>query len=76
MDRKGICWGCYGLLMLLLWFVPAYADETADDITDMMAWWDNVGHDWDEADELMQFASTGLVYVLADNTLEKSDESQ
>lgn len=69
MQRKGIryVWGI-GLL-LLAWFIPAQAEDNADEIAAMMAWWDEYGSYWDEVDEVIEFAGETSVYTLAENTL-------
>ncbi|MDD5394229.1 MAG: hypothetical protein PHE17_14545 [Thiothrix sp.] len=73
MQRNGIRIGCYGLLILLVWFLPASADETADEITEMMSWWDEYGSYWDDANELIEFAGEDSLYMLAENTVENSE---
>jgi hypothetical protein len=70
MERKGIrhvCW--MAVLCLSGWFAPVQAAETADEIMAMMAWWDEYGSYWDEADALIEFAGDAPVYVLAENTV-------
>lgn len=76
MKGKGILW-VYGVLLLtLVWVTPGRADETADDIAKMLTWWDEFGSDWEDAKELIEFATTDTVYLLADNTMETQDERQ
>ncbi len=75
MNRKGIRVGCGVILGLLVWFAPAGADETADEITMMMAWWDEYGSYWDEAKDLMEFAGDESIFMLAnaDNSMETQE---
>ncbi len=44
-NRKGFL---AATLCLMIWVVPASADETADDIVAMMGWWQEYGRYWDE----------------------------
>lgn len=47
MFRKGfLLFSCIVVLSLL----PVYADESADDLTAMIEWWDNYGRYWSELD--------------------------
>lgn len=75
MNRKGIRVGCGLLLTLVVCFMPAAADETADEITAMMAWWDEYGSYWDEAEDLIEFAGDEPIFMLADadNSMETSE---
>ncbi|MBU0653713.1 MAG: hypothetical protein KJ914_01120 [Gammaproteobacteria bacterium] len=75
MSRKGFRIGCCTVLALLVWLTPAVADETADEITLMMAWWDEYGSYWDEAEDLIEFTSDepGFMLADADNTMEASE---
>jgi hypothetical protein len=77
MKGKGILWVYGALLVLLSWVVPVSAAETADEITTMLTWWDEFGSDWEKAEELIEFAGTeDMLYLLADNTVEKQNEQQ
>ncbi|HRJ53280.1 MAG TPA: hypothetical protein PLE99_10960 [Candidatus Thiothrix moscowensis] len=73
MDRKGLRNSLCVFFVLLLWLVPAAADETVEEITSMMEWWDEYGSYWDEAEGLIEFASDEPIYLLADNTVETSE---
>ncbi|MBJ6611286.1 MAG: hypothetical protein JG718_13065 [Candidatus Thiothrix moscowensis] len=73
MDRKGLRSSLCVFFVLLLWLVPAAADETVEEITSMMEWWDEYGSYWDEAEGLIEFASDEPIYLLADNTVETSE---
>jgi hypothetical protein len=73
MDRKGLRSSLCVFFVLLLWLVPAAADETVEEITSMMEWWDEYGSYWDEAEGLIEFASDEPIYLLADNTMETSE---
>lgn len=56
--------GCLVLFAtVLLWMLPVSAEETAEEVVTMMAWWEEYGRYWDEigtetsvADEDMAFA--------------------
>jgi hypothetical protein len=65
------------VLLLLVWFMPVYADETADEITEMMSWWDEYGSYWDDAKDVIEFAGieplVEPILVLAENTVENSE---
>ena len=69
MKRNGIRHVCGIGVLLMVWLMPVHADDTAEEITAMMAWWDEYGSYWDEASELLEFAGDIPVYVLAENTL-------
>lgn len=73
MERKGIRFGCVGFLCLLVWILPVSAQETADDITEMLAWWDEYGRYWEEASDLIDFAGDAPLFTLAANTVETSE---
>lgn len=79
MKRNGILLGYCALLIALVWIAPISAEESAEDITAMLTWWDEFGSDWDDAGELIEFAATDTDtnwYLLADNTMEMQDEKQ
>lgn len=73
MKRTGVRWAVGMLWLLLTWFAPVYADDTAEDITEMLSWWDEYGSYWEEASELIEFAGEGPIYRLAENTVENSE---
>lgn len=80
MGGKGIL-GC-GVVALLL-TAPAFAEESAKEIADMLTWWDEFGSNWDEAKEFISMAAaTDTVTVqekptvLAANTVEGTDGSR
>lgn len=73
MNGKGFLIGCCIVLALLVWRTPAASGETADEITAMMAWWDEYGSYWDEAEDLIEFAGDEPLFTLADNTMETSE---
>jgi hypothetical protein len=76
MKRNGIRVVCCAVL-LLVWLMPVYADETADEITEMMSWWDEYGSYWDDAKDVIEFAGieplVEPILVLAENTVENSE---
>lgn len=78
MKGKGILRVLGVVLVTLAGVTPGYADETADDITNMLTWWDEFGSDWEDAKELIEFAATETdnVWLLADNTMEAQDEKR
>jgi|GEM_PF-2715022 hypothetical protein len=47
MLRKGFLLLSCAITLSLL---PVYADESADDLTAMIEWWDNYGRYWSELD--------------------------
>lgn len=78
MQRKGILW-LTGSLAFSVCISVAHAGDTADDITDMLTWWEKVGSDWQEAKDLIELAGDAPVhpYMLAENTTEgEQDERQ
>ncbi len=61
MQRKGILKVYCALLVSLMWVMPAVsaaADESAEEITTMLTWWDEVGSDWEAAGDFIEFAAT------------------
>ena len=73
MKRTGVRWAVGLLWLLLVWFAPVSADDSAEDITEMLSWWDEYGSYWEEANELIEFAGEDPIYRLAENTVESSE---
>ncbi len=68
MSGKGILGVSSVSLTLLLCATPAAASESAEEITTMLSWWDEVGSTWDEVGEIVDLAATEQEpCVLADN---------
>lgn len=76
MRRKGILWICNILLLLLINVGAVAAAETADEITTMLTWWDDVGSEWEQAEAFIEFAGNEPEYLLADNSVEMVNEQQ
>ncbi len=76
MRRKGILWICNILLLLLINVGAVAAAETADEITTMLTWWDDVGSEWEQAEAFIEFAGNEPEYLLADNSVEMENEQQ
>jgi hypothetical protein len=76
MKRKGFLKTSCVALVLLLGIMPAFAGETSDEITTMLAWWDDVGSDWDAAKDVLELAVDEPVYELADSTSDTLDTSE
>jgi hypothetical protein len=76
MGRKGILWVYSILLVLLINVGSVVAAETADEITTMLTWWDEVGSEWEQAEAFIEFAGNDQEYLLADNSMESEDEQQ
>lgn len=76
MRRKGILWICNILLLLLINVGAVVAAETADEITTMLTWWDDVGSEWEQAEAFIEFAGNEPEYLLADNSVEMVNEQQ
>lgn len=70
MKKTGVNWAVGLSWSLLVWFTPLSADDTAEDITDMLSWWDDYGSYWEEASEWMEFTGEYATYSLAENTVE------
>lgn len=77
-NRKGFL---LTVIFLTTWMVPVSADETADDIVNMMGWWQEYGRYWDEIgadtaglDDELSFA--GLEEFLYEATAEKEEVVQ
>ena len=73
MKRTGVRWAVGLLWLLLVWFAPVSADDSAEDITEMLSWWNEYGSYWEEASELIEFAGEDPIYRLAENTVESSE---
>lgn len=80
MGRKGILQVISMLLILLVNTTSVAADETAEDITTMLTWWDEVGSEWEQAKAFIEFAGNDHVndqkYLLVKNTMEQLDDQQ
>lgn len=76
MRRKGILWIGNILLLLLINVGAVVAAETADEITTMLTWWDDVGSEWEQAEAFIEFAGNEPEYLLADNSVEMVNEQQ
>lgn len=74
MRRKGILWIGNLLLLLLISVGAVAAAETADEITTMLTWWDDVGSEWEQAEAFIEFAGNEPEYLLADNSVEMENE--
>lgn len=68
MKGKGFLGISCMALVLLFGVAPVFAEETSDEITTMMRWWDDVGSDWEEAKDVIELAVDEPVYELADST--------
>lgn len=73
MKRTGVRWAVGLLWLSLAWFAPVLAEDTAEDITEMLSWWDEYGSYWEEVSELIEFAGEDPIYRLAENTVESSE---
>ncbi|QTR49718.1 hypothetical protein [Candidatus Thiothrix anitrata] len=73
MKRTGVRWAVALLWLMLAWVAPVFADDSAEDIMDMLSWWDEYGSYWEEASELIEFAGEDPIYRLAENTVESSE---
>ncbi len=74
MQRNGVRISCLlGAVALLCWIMPVAAGESADEIMTMLSWWDEYGSYWDEAKDLMDFATEEPQFTLAENTVETSE---
>ncbi len=76
MRRKGILWVCNLWLLLLINVGAVAVAETADEITTMLTWWDDVGSEWEQAEAFIEFAGNEPEYLLADNSVEMENEQQ
>ena len=76
MRRKGILWIGNILLLLLINVGAVAAAETAEEITTMLTWWDDVGSEWEQAEAFIEFAGNEPEYLLADNSVERKNEQQ
>lgn len=76
MRRKGILWVCNLWLLLLINVGAVAVAETADEITTMLTWWDDVGSEWEQAEDFIEFAGNEPEYLLADNSVEMENEQQ
>ncbi len=76
MLRKGILWVCSTLVVLLVSVGSVAAAETAEEITTMLTWWDEVGSEWEKAEAFIEFAGNDQEYLLADNAMEQADDQQ
>jgi hypothetical protein len=73
MKRTGVRWAVALLWLMLALVAPVFADDSAEDIMDMLSWWDEYGSYWEEAGELIEFAGEDPIYRLAENTVESSE---
>ncbi|UJS23806.1 hypothetical protein [Thiothrix winogradskyi] len=64
------------MLLLLINVGAVVAAETADEITTMLTWWDDVGSEWEQAEAFIEFAGNEPEYLLADNSVEMVNEQQ
>ena len=71
MKRNGILW-CGVIIILAACCSSVLAGESADDITSMLTWWEEVGSTWDEAGDMMELTDAESVYLIAENTVEES----
>ena len=76
MQRKGILWIVSTLAVSLMTVGSVAAAETADEITTMLTWWDEVGSEWEKAEAFIEFAGNDQEYLLADNAMEQEDDQQ
>lgn len=76
MQRKGILWIVSTLMVSLMTVGSVVAAETADEITTMLTWWDEVGSEWEKAEAFIEFAGNDQEYLLADNAMEQEDDQQ
>ncbi|MEN9502755.1 MAG: hypothetical protein RI964_2040 [Pseudomonadota bacterium] len=72
MKRNGILWHCGVIIILAACCSSVLAGESADDITSMLTWWEEVGSTWDEAGDMMELTDAESVYLIAENTVEES----
>ena len=75
MKRKGFLWHCGLFLVFLTCCSTVNAEESADEITTMLTWWDEVGSTWDEAGDMMELSNADHtnVYVVAENAVEQGE---
>ncbi len=73
MKRKGFLWHCGLFLALLTYYSIANAGESADEITTMLTWWEEVGSTWDEVGDMIELSDTNNtnVYVMAENAVKQ-----
>ncbi len=73
MKRKGFLLHCGLFLALLTYYPIASAGESADEITTMLTWWDEVGSTWDEVGDMIELSDTNNtnVYVMAENAVKQ-----
>ena len=73
MKRKGFLLHCGLFLALLTHYPIASAGESADEITTMLTWWDEVGSTWDEVGDMIELSDTNNtnVYVMAENAVKQ-----